>query len=141
MIIKRKYEVIGELVKKDLDAKKILMDALLTHFSQNEAERILMSNNESCIYNADTSSCIPNIDEVKAKFAELDKKRPYDNELTFRDVTQVFSFPSRQGKATELWMISKKVEVPARIVQVVAIEYDEGELKTIKPWGEDSLVL
>lgn len=141
MIIKRKYELIGTLISRDPDSKKILMDALLTKYPQEEAERILLCDSEAYIYNADMSLCIPDFGTVKEKLSELDEKKPYDNGLTYRDVNNVVCFPSRQGKATELWMINDIADLPKRIVQIVAVEYEDGKTYTIKPWENDSLVL
>lgn len=141
MIIKRKYELIGVLVDRDSESKKVFMDALLTKYPQEEAERILACESNACVYNADMSLCIPDFGTVKEKLEELDLKKPYDNGLTFRDVNNVVCFPSRQGKAAELWMIKDIADLPRRIVQIVAVEYDDGKTYTIKPWEDDTLVL
>ncbi len=47
MIIKRKYKVIGILINRDPDSKKVLMDALLTKYLPEEAEQILENDRDS----------------------------------------------------------------------------------------------
>ena len=65
------------------------------------------------------------------EFNKLDELSPYDNGLTYRDVTTVVFEPSRKGSAIKLIMKSQKFELPERVVQVIAIECDS----IIKNWG------
>ncbi len=136
MIIKRKYELIGVLVDRDPESKDILMEALLTRNNQEEAKEILECDSNSYLYVSGTDLCIPQFDQVMKKIDELDEKKPYDNGLTYSDVSEVISLSSKKGKATELWMISCKPEMPKRIVQIIAVEYEDGKTYTIEPWEE-----
>jgi len=140
MIIKRKYEQIGILVEKDIASKEILMKALTSKYDEMEAERILKCDSDSFLYLADMSLCIPKYDEVMKILDELDDEKPYDNGLTYRDVTRVQLFPSRKGSAAELWMINLVPERISRIVQIIAIEYKDGVNTFIQSWGENYIV-
>ncbi len=134
MIIKRKYEQIGILTENDPVSKKIIMDALLSKYDLEEAERIFQCDKPCFLYMADMSLCIPHFDVVMEKLDELDIRKPYDNGLTYRDVTGVQSFPGERHDEIELWMFSSKIERPTRIVQIIAIKYEQGKNKMIEPW-------
>ena len=72
---------------------------------------------------------------MKGAFEELDKTDPFDNHLTYRDVTQVLTFPSRKGNAMELFLIrGETTDLNAEIVQIIAIEKDGNGVKAIEPW-------
>ena len=134
MIIKRKYEQIGILTENDPESKRIIMDALLSKYDQKEAERIFQCNTQCFLFMADTSFCIPHLDAVMEKLDELDDRKPYDNGLTYSDVTSVQSFSGEKSDEIELWMFSSKIERPKRIVQIVAIKYEQGRNIMITPW-------
>ena len=65
------------------------------------------------------------------EFNKLDETYPYDNGLTYQDVTSVSFEPSRKGTAIKLIMKSQKIEMPERVVCVIAVEGNS----LIKDWG------
>ena len=136
MIIKRKYELIGELIKHDPESKKIIMDALLTHFDRKGAEKVLTADSESYLYIKDMSLCIPDFENVLRRLDELDSTKPYDNGLTYKDVSSTVAFPDKSGEAIEIWLISSKIERPNRIVQIIAFKNKGEETQFIDPWDE-----
>jgi hypothetical protein len=140
MIIKRKYELIGELIKRDSESKQIIMDALLTHFDKNNSEKVLTADADSYLYIKDMSLCIPNLEDVLNKLDEIDRTKPYDNGLTYRDVTKSEVFSDKSGDAIEVWLISAKTERPNRIVQIIALKNGREGTQFIDPWYEMFLV-
>lgn len=140
MIIKRRFEIIGELIDRDERSKEIIMDELLKRYDQKEAERILLADYQVFMYLADIGSGIPRLDIIREKLEELDNEIPYDNGLTYADVSSVEILPSRQGKAAVLCMISSKYDSPKRIAQVIAVEYENGKTELIKPWSIDNVI-
>ena len=85
------------------------------------------------LYNADLGCGLPGEMFIRLleEFNKLDESSPYDNGLTYRDVTTVIFEPSRKGSAIKLIMKRQKFELPERVVQVIAIENDS----VIKDWG------
>ena len=140
MIIKRRFEIIGELINRDERSKEIIMDELLKRYDQKEAERILLADYQVFMYLADIGSGIPRLDIIREKLEELDNEIPYDNGLTYADVSSVEILPSRQGKAAVLCMISSKYDSTKRIAQVIAVEYENGKTELIKPWSIDNVI-
>ena len=140
MIIKRKYELIGILIENDPEAKQIIMNALLSKYDKKEAERILACDYDCFLYPSDISLCIPQFDYVMQKLDELDIIKPYDNGLVYSDVTKVEIIPSDKYNEVELWLLSSKIERSTRIVQILAIRYENGKNKLITPWEVNLLL-
>lgn len=141
MIIKRRFEIIGKLLERDEQAKKIIMEEMLKRYDFVEAERILTADYGVFLYLADMGSAIPNLNFIIEKMDELDESVPYDNGLTYSDVTAVQLFPSRQGCAAVLCMISKHADMPERIAQIIAVENENCRTKIIKPWNIDNVIV
>ena len=136
MIIKREYATYGQL-----SSDKASKDAIIRVFDkynvpQDIYEYILDPYNDVIVMNTDMGSGIPGeaFKELRQSFAELDSVVPFDNDLTYRDVTDVLSFPSRKGVAVEQILYRNKVEMPKVIVQVIAFEYRDGKTIFIEPW-------
>ncbi len=136
MIIKRKYELISILCKNDASAKKIILDAISEGRNGDEIQQIFDSIQNSYLYLADDDYCIRNIDVMMNNIEQLDKKAPYDNGLTYRDVKKVIPFPSRKGNALELWLINSELERQDRIVQIIAIENINNKMSFVETWDE-----
>ena len=134
MFIKRKYEQIGILTENDPECKKIIMDALLLKYNPKEAERIFKCDEPCFLYTNDMSLCIPEFDMVMKKLDDLDEIKPYDNGLTYKDVTEVKFLLREKSEEIELWMFSTKIERPTRIVQIIAIKYEQGSNNIITPY-------
>lgn len=140
MIIERKYEIIGELINNDERAASIIKRELLSRFDEAETNRILECDFEIFMYRADIGSGIPNLKLVIDELNKLDKEVPYDNGLTYKDVTDVEILPSKQGKAAVLVMISAHADTPKRIVNVIAVENNGDQIELIKPWNIDNVI-
>ena len=93
--------------------------------------------------NTDMGSGIPGpaYQELRKAFDELDITDPYDNGLTYRDVTDVYMDYSRKGSAILQILYRNKVEMPKVIVQVVAFEYKNGNVEFIEPWNIESVII
>lgn len=136
MIIKRKYEKIGVLIERDSASKDLFFKAMSKQYdNQEQIVEHLNKISNVFIYNADMGICVERWDLIWEGLEMLDNTNPYDNGLTYNDVSEVLNVgSSRKGNAIELWMISRKAEMPTRIVDVVAIENKEHSVKTIEPW-------
>lgn len=139
MIIKRQYETYGMLMT-DEKTKAAIYDALSKSnrpMSKERIERIVNYIHWIRFDQTDLGSGIPGecYQLMKKAFEELDKTDPFDNHLTYRDVTQVLTFPSRKGNAIELFLIrGETAELGAEIVQIIAFEQDGNGVKAIEPW-------
>ncbi len=142
MFIKRKYATYGQLYSDE--ASKAAVMKIFDKFNVVEDVRnyILDPYNDIIVINTDEGSCIPSeaYQELRQVFEELDNTSPFDNQLTFRDVTGVMSFPSRKGAAEMQILYSRKDEMPVVIVQVLAFEYKEGKMEFVEPWDIGTVV-
>lgn len=136
MIISRKYATYGQL-SVDLYSK----DAMLSVFEKYNVSKKVYD--DICdpyagiiVANTEEGSGIPGhvYQELLQKFDELDRTHPYDNGLTYKDVTCVNTYSSRKGSAIMQVLVKKQVECPTLIVQVIAFEYRNGEVFFIEPW-------
>ena len=140
MIIKRKYETMGILSERDPRIKELFLNDLKTRFNEKEALRILEKNHDVLFYSTDMGSLIQDKEALLKELDKLDNEEPYDNGLTYRDVQKVATFPSRKGNALELWLIQIPSEDhPTRIVEIIAMEHENGKTGLIMPWDENYL--
>lgn len=132
MIIRRQYEILGMVVERDPKAREIV-DEVCKDLDCDLRERIFSPYINLSLYNADMGCGLPGemFTKLLEEFNKLDETDPYDNGLTYRDVSAVSFEPSRKGSAIKLIMKSQKFELPERAVQVIAIEGNS----IIKDWG------
>ena len=132
MIIKRQYEILGILVQRDPKAKEIIY-RILAGMENELLEQVLSPFAQITLYNADLSCGIPGylFQEILKEMNHLDKVEPYDNGLTYRNVSFIAFEPSRKGNAIRIIMKNSYIEQPERIVKVISID-DE---KVIDDWG------
>lgn len=143
MIIKRKYATYGQLCS-DEASKATIIDVFDKYsVSQDVRKYILDPYNDIIVLNTEMSSGIPGkaYQELRQKFEELDLTEPFDNQLTYRNVNGVMTFPSRKGTAEMQILYSRNNELPDVIVQVLAFEYKDGEMKFIEPWDIGTVIL
>lgn len=137
MIIERKYEWLGILYENDPEAKKLIDEAFeLSSLPENEKRRIFEYNryNISAFMNIGCGIPGKTYAHFMAEFEALDKNCPYDNGLTFNDVTDIEFEASGNGTAIQMRYISRIYDLPYRIVGFGAIENKNGRLKINKGW-------
>ena len=67
-------------------------------------------------------------------FEKLDATDPYDNGLSFNDVSCIEFETSRKGTAIQMRFVSKKYDLPYRIVGFAALENTDQEIHINKGW-------
>ncbi len=132
MIIRRQYEILGVLIKRDPKAKEII-DQICKGLDHELREMVFSPYNGLTLYNADMGCGLPGemFSTLLKEFNRLDETDPYDNGLSYRDISGIDYEPSRKGSAIRLIMKCHHAESPERIVSVIAIENDS----VIKDWG------
>ena len=68
------------------------------------------------------------------QFDRLDKTNPYENGLSFKDVTKIEYETSRKGTAIQMRFVSMPFDAPYRIVGFAAVENNNGNLLINKWW-------
>ena len=143
MIIKRKYATYGQLSADEVTKATIIRIFEKFNVSEDIYNFTLDPYNDVIVMNTDMGSGIPGpaYQELRKAFDELDITDPYDNGLTYRDVTDVYMDYSRKGSAILQILYRNKVEMPKVIVQVVAFEYKNGNAEFIEPWNIESVII
>ena len=134
MIIKRRYETIGDLIRRDPASREIFRKACEAKYKdlpswEDRLEKWVVINQ------ADLGSGIPGdqYQDLLASLDRLDQMKPYDNGLTYTDVTEIKYESSRKGHAVQLIMKSRKIERPERIVCIVALDDTPAIIPTWAP--------
>ena len=132
MIIKRQYETFGMLYLRDPKARELLI-AACEGLDDDLRSRVLSPDNSIIVHYADLGCGLrgDKYAEFLRKLNELDQVEPYDNGLTYRDISRIEHEASRKGKAVRLVMWTERVEQPQRIVKVISLEEDS----VIDDWG------
>lgn len=143
MIIKRKFATYGQLTQDQYSRRTILDIFEKYNVSDKVKQYILDPNNDVIVHNTDMGSGIPGqaYQELRSELDELDITYPFDNGLTYRDVTETVVLPSKKGTAVMQILYCRRAERPSLIVQVVAFEYKDGRTTIIEPWDTGSLIL
>lgn len=89
MIIERKFVKFGILCERDPKAKEIFMKAFNESYREEVKEEMWANLYYQCLYERDMAWCFGKIADVIDGFELLDKSEPYDNGLTFDDITSV----------------------------------------------------
>ncbi len=127
MIIERKYEWFGMLYESDPFSKAVIDKAFLS--IDDELKKELFSYNHYGIPAFFTLGCgIPGecYSFMMEEFEKLDKSNPYDNKLTFNDVTRVRHSNYNEGKSIQIELINEFPDMPYRIVGHFSISYNDG---------------
>lgn len=137
MIIKRKHETYGMLLSDEKTKKnmyEIMRKYNLTDQQiKDKFSYIWWTRFEMTEMGAGISGDAYR--EMKNAFASLDSTDPFDNHLTYSDVTKVLTFPSRKGNAVMQWLIrGANSDLGDEIVQIVAFEKNGNYIKAIEPW-------
>lgn len=139
MIIERKYEWLGILYKND----ELSKDAIDKAFAAIELSSDMKSKEELLEYNGANIPAFMNMGcgipgecyhKFMSDFEKLDISNPYDNGLSFNDVTKIEYEVSRKGMAIQMRFVSERVEMPYRIVGFAAIQNTNGAFSINKGW-------
>lgn len=142
MVIKRRFACYCQLLE-DAPSKKAMIDAF-KKYGVNEEEAIdhLSTIGGVIVHNTDEGSCIPYdiYNDFCTAFEELDKTAPFDNRLSYNDVSGIVHFASRKGNAMTQVMYCQYHDMPVRIVQVIAFEHDGESIRPIEPWDLPQII-
>ena len=143
MLIKRKYATYGQLSADEKSKAAIIRVFEKYNVPEDIYTYTLDPYNDVIVMHTDLGSGIPGqaYQEIRQAFDELDVTDPYENGLTYRDVTDVYLDYSRKGSAILQILYSRKVEMPRVIVQVVAFEYKDGKIEFIEPWNIEHIMI
>lgn len=124
MIIKREYVKFQTLLSRDEKSKKVFMNAFAKsyvgeseEFRQN-AFNYLMTE---CLAQRDMGWAFHGIVDLIEGFRKLDEEFPYDNGLTYNDVTSV-EIGWRDEKSMRLYLLHRPLPLETEIVQVIDLE-------------------
>lgn len=137
MIIAREYEWFGYLYNNEPLSRELIDEVFSVHKVDNELKKFLLEANH---YNAAaymTFGCGISGDvyaHIIDGFRVLDKTAPYDNGLTFNDVTNIEFETSLKRTAIQMRYVSKIYDIPYRIVGFAAIENKDGHMRISKGW-------
>lgn len=137
MIIKRKYEWLGYLYENDPSSKIAIDDAFkVLQLDETLKKELLEYNycNISAFLNIDCGIPGESYSYFMNEFEKLDKTEPYDNGLSFKDVSSIEYEASRKGSAIQMRFVSKFADCPYRIVGFAAIESIDGKPVINKGW-------
>ena len=143
MIIKRRFATYGQLCgdEKSKDAISGILEKYKV--SQDIFEATLDPYNGIIVLNTDLGSGIPGkaYQEIRVALDELDKTNPFENGLTYKDVSDIRTFTSRNGAAIMQVLYKRRCEESPLIVQVIAFEYKDGKTVVIEPWEIGQIIL
>ena len=122
MVIKREYVPFCVLFNRDKEAWGIFEKALKESFPDDDIERVMNLLLPQCLYQKQMDWCINKIGDVIDGFEKLDKEKPYDNGLSYKDVneTEIVSW-GEEGLVLHLICRSDGIR---NIVQIV--EFKDG---------------
>ncbi len=139
MIIQRKHEWLGILYEQDALARAAIDEAFTSEkVGNNEKEKLLNYNHFNIPAFLNIGCGIPG--KCYARFMEafdkLDKTAPYDNGLTFNNVTSIEYETSRKGTAIQCRFVEERpsFDIPYRIVGFATIENRGLKLEIINNW-------
>ena len=137
MIIKREYEWLGVLYDNDPLSREAI-DSAFTLVSMNEMQKEEIINANHCNIPAflNLGCGIPGecYKSLMDQFDRLDKTNPYENGLSFKDVTKIEYETSRKGTAIQMRFVSMPFDAPYRVVGFAAVENNNGNLLINKGW-------
>ena len=88
MIIKREYVPFCVLFNRDKEAWSIFEKAFEESYPKADRDRIMAMLLPQCLYQKDMGWCFNKLGDVIEGFEKLDKEKPYDNGLSYKDVNE-----------------------------------------------------
>ena len=139
MIIKREYVTFGTLAKDKVtgDLMRKAIKESQPDLSENKIDEMLYYIREVIFNQAELGCGIRGeaYQKMREMFTKLDNEIPFDNGLTYRDVTDVITFPNKEGNEMTQWLIRKEnSDYCNEIVQVIAFKNSEAGIVPIEPW-------
>lgn len=137
MIIERQYEWIGVLYENDQFSKKIIDDAFnVVEMSTEEKDKLLQYNYYNILAFCNLGSGIPSkcYSYIMNEFKKIDSKNPYDNGLTFMDISKIEFETSRKGNAIQLRFVREACGQPYRIIGFASIENKNNSMRIGEGW-------
>ena len=137
MIVERKYEWLGLLYQNDEQSRSAIDKAFLEENVDEDKKRELLDYNYFNIPEFLNLGCgIPweSYKRFMKDFERLDIVSPYDNGLTFKDISDIEYETSRKGTAMQMRFIIRTLDIPYRIVGFVAIENIKGTININEGW-------
>ena len=120
MIIEREYVPFCALRNRDEKAWKIFEKAFEESYPEEDRDRILEMLLPQCLYQRDMGWCFSKLGDVIEGFERLDKEKPYDNGLLYRDVNKTeIVFRDEEGLVIHLIYNFEGID---NIVQIVKFE-------------------
>ena len=89
MIIERKYVPFCVLFNRDKEALEIFEKAFNASYREEDRGRIWEMLRAQCLYQKDMGWCFCKLGDVIDGFERLDREKPYDNGLSYKDVNEV----------------------------------------------------
>lgn len=123
MIIPRKYETYRDLCINDKRAREVIfryLDSLPSDMSKDEAIDSHLS--EVFIYQSEMGCGVSDLTSMLDELDALDNEYPYDNGLSYNDVSEVITLPNEEGDSISMIMVMDNAEVNRRIVKVITIK-------------------
>ncbi len=137
MIIQRRYEWLGVLYENDPLSKAAIDRAFAMENIDEDRKKMLIDYNHYNIPAFLNLGCgIPGMcySHFMDEFVSLDKIAPYDNGLTFNDVSTIEFETSPKGTAIQCRFINQFADCPYRIVGFAAIKDKKPGFTLIKGW-------
>ena len=137
LIIQRKYEWLGLLYQNDPSSKEAIDTAFAQLNINDNRKKELLEYNYSCISAFMDLGCgIPGecYSRFMDEFDNLDNSHPYENGLSFNDVSDIEYETSRKGTSIQMRFVSKKFDLPYRIVGFAALYNTNGKILINKGW-------
>lgn len=88
MIIERKYVPFCVLFNRDQEAWSIFEKAFNASYPQEDRDRVWKMLSSQCLYQRDMGWCFNKLLDVIEGFERLDREKPYDNGLSYKDVNE-----------------------------------------------------
>ena len=88
MIIERKYVPFCVLFNRDKEAWAIFETAFNKSYPKEDRDRIAAMLLSQCLYQREVGWCFGFLGDVIDGFEKLDKEKPYDNGLSYKDVNE-----------------------------------------------------
>lgn len=142
MIIKRELCTYGQLMFDEFTRSEIKKVYEKHGLSEEDMRNQMGYVHNVLVLNTEMGSGIPGkvYFDLKQLFERLDLEKPFDNGMTYKDVTDSCCFSSRKGNAIMQWLINRTPDCVPLIVQVVAFERDGQYIKAIEPWDVSGTV-
>ena len=135
MIIKRRYCTYGQLLNDSITLQAIADTYKKHNLSEDEMNRQMVGAYNVLVHNTniETGLTAGVFGDLKGVLVELDVSHPYDNGLTYLDVTDTICLPNSDGSKLTQILISKEQECKPLIVQIVAFKKDGDYIKEVSP--------